>query len=127
MHLAAFVGHTHCCGALLAAGARLDVVAAGTTPLMMAQRQHPANAELLTLLSGGGPADAPGTTCNHCGAREGDAQLRACSGCYAVRYCCAACSKAAWPAHKEECRRRQSEREERTKVRMLPRMPAGHS
>ena len=86
---------------------------------MMTQRKHPANAELLALLSGRGPADAPGTTCNHCGAREADAQLRACSGCYSVRYCGVTCSKTAWPAHKEDCRRRQAEREKSTTVNFV--------
>ena len=120
LHLAAFAGYTHCCGALLAAGARLDAAAAdGSTPRMVAQLAHPANAELLALLSGRGPADAPGTTCHHCGAREADALLRACSGCHSVRYCGAACSKSAWQAHKEECRRRQAEREKRTRVNVV--------
>ena len=118
--IAALNGHTQCCGALLAAGARLDMTTAtGRTPLMLAQEEHPENAALHALLSGGGLADAPGTTCNHCGAREAETTLRACSGCYAVRYCGAACNTAAWPAHKEECRRRQTEREEKTKVRLV--------
>ena len=121
LHYAACNGHMHCCGALLAAGARLDPTdAQGFTPVMIARQEHPANAELLSLLSGRGPADAPGTTCNHCGAREVDTQLRACSGCLSVRFCSAACSSAAWPAHEEECRRRQAEREECTKVRINP-------
>ena len=119
LHLAAHDGHTHCCGALLAAGARLDIRGADRTPLEWAQHEHPANAELLSLLSGGGTADAPGTTCHHCGAREAETALRACSGCLSVRYCGAACSQAAWPGHKEECRRRQAEREENTRVRSL--------
>ena len=115
LHLAALVSQTHCCGALLAAGARLDVTAAsGRTALMMAQRDHPTNTELIALLSGSGHADAPGTTCYHCGAREADARLRYCSGCYYVRYCGAACLQAAWPAHKEECRRLQAAREARS-------------
>ena len=138
LHLAAQAGHAEACQLLLAAGASL---AASATPsrvtplpapaagahldatdaasqivLELAQARHPANAELLALLSGRGPADAPGTTCNHCGAREADAHLRACSGCYSVRYCGEACSKAAWPAHKEECRRRQAKRKEKTQV-----------
>ena len=117
LHFAAFHGQAQCVGALLAAGAHLDATdAANETPLMFAQELHPENAELLALLSGGGPADAPGTTCNHCGAREAEARLRACSGCYSVRYCCDACSQAAWPAHKEECSRRQAERKRSTRV-----------
>ena len=118
LHLAAFSGQTHCCGALIAAGARLDVITLdGCTTQMYAQANHPANAELLALLSGRrGPVDAPGTTCYHCGAREAEARLFACSGCYSVRFCGAACSKAAWSAHKNECRRRQAKREEGSKV-----------
>ena len=38
------------------AGARLDAISYGVTPLMMAQHYHPNNATLLSLLSGGGPA-----------------------------------------------------------------------
>ena len=83
---------------------------------MVALQEHPDNAQLHALLSGRGPEHAPGTICNHCGAPEADARLRACSGCLSVRYCGAACSKAAWPAHKEECRRRQAKRKEKTQV-----------
>ena len=123
LHAASQNGRTHCCGALLAAGARLDDDATdesgGVTPLMVAQVQHPENAELHALLSGRGPADAPGTTCNHCSAREAETRLRACSGCYSVRYCSAACSKAAWPAHKPECLMRQAERERCTKAHAM--------
>ena len=42
-----------------------------------------------------------------CGATRG---LKRCSGCGAVRYCSAKCSKAHWRAHKAECRRLQAER-----------------
>ena len=117
LHYAAAKGHTQCCGALLAAGARLDAVdSQGHTPLTVAQHFHPGNAELLELLSGRGPANSPGTVCDHCGASEAETRLRACSGCLVARYCCSSCSSAAWPAHKEECTRLKAAREERVAV-----------
>ena len=120
LHSAARNGHTQCCGVLLAAGARLDAVtSAGLTPLMLAQQGHPANGELHELLSGRGPANAPGTVCDNCGASEAETRLRACSGCLVARYCCDACLCTAWPAHKEECTRLQAAREARTAARLV--------
>ena len=114
LHYAAGNAHMQCCGALLAAGARLDATTSdGHTPQMVAQHQHTANAELHELLSGRGPANAPGTVCDNCGASEAEKRLRACSGCLVARYCCDACLCAAWPAHKEECQRLQAAREAR--------------
>ena len=120
LHSAAENGHTQCCGALLAAGARLDATTpAGHTALMTAQFFHPENAELHELLSGRGLATAPGTVCDNCGAPEAETRLRACSGCLVSRFCSAACSSAAWPAHKDECRRLQAERNEATALKAV--------
>ena len=47
---------------------------------------------------------------------KADTRLRACSGCLVARYCCDGCLCAAWPAHKEECRRLQALRESKTAV-----------
>ena len=121
LHYAAAQGYTQCCGALLAAGARLDATtSSGETPLMLAKRFSPDNAELLGLLSGRRSANAPGTVCDNCGASEAERRLRACSGCLVARYCCDGCLCAAWPAHKEECKRLQAAREEKTTVRIVP-------
>ena len=112
LHSAASNGRTHCCGALLAAGARLDAATPdGITPLLLALHKHSTNTELMALLSGRGPANAPGTVCDNCGASETEKRLRACSGCLVARYCCDACLCAAWAVHKVECRRLQKARE----------------
>ena len=117
LHTAAFLGHSQICGKLLTAGARLDAVAStGHTPLMLAQRQHPANTALLDLLAGRGPEHPPGTVCDGCGRPEAEVQLHPCSGCWTARYCSSACNAAAWPAHKAECKRLQVAREERSRV-----------
>ena len=79
---------------------------------MLAQREQPDNAELHELLAGRGATNAAGTACDNCGASEADTQLRACSGCLVARYCGDECLHAAWPAHKDECRRLQAAREE---------------
>jgi ankyrin repeat protein len=106
LHYAAEFGHVQCCGMLIAAGAQLDVRAVGgSTPLMDAQQEHPANAELHALLAGGGPAQAPGTLCDHCGEPEAETKLKSCIDCLVARYCSVACANAAWRSHKTECRR----------------------
>ena len=121
LHCAAFTGNIQCCGALIGGGAQLDAHSNdGDTPLMVAQRQHPSNAELQALLAGQGPALAPGTVCDHCGRpEEASRHLKNCDGCRAARYCGVACQTAAWPAHEEECRRRKAERERITGVTIV--------
>ena len=129
LHLSAEVGNVKICGFLLEAGARLDAKASdGRTPLMLAQHCHPTNAALLALLSGHGPANLPGTVCDHCGKTAAQASvnnLKACSECHDARYCGAACSAAAWPGHKAACRARAKEREEKAKPKLIP--PPGAS
>ena len=86
---------------------------------MVALQEHPTNAELLALLSGAGPAQPPGTVCDHCGKTAAQASvntLKACSQCQAVRYCGTDCSAAAWKAHKATCKARAAELEEKTKI-----------
>jgi len=126
LHAAAFYGHSQICGKLLAAGARLDAVSSrGSTPLMLAQQEHPANTVLLDLLVGRGPAHPPGTVCDGCGRAETEVRLCTCDGCLLARYCGNACAKAAWPAHKAECKRLQAAREARSTVHIAK--PAGSS
>lgn len=114
LHAAAFYGHVKCCGLLIAAGARRDVITRdGFTPLMMAQYKHPANAALLDVLAGRGPqAMLPGTCCDRCGATSGadGRSVKICDGCYSARFCGPACAAAAWPAHKTECRRKAAKK-----------------
>jgi ankyrin repeat protein len=121
LHCAADEGNIQCCGALIGGGAQLDAHSNdGETPLMVAQRNHPTNAELHALLAGQGPALAPGTVCDHCGCpEEASRHLKNCDGCRAARYCGVACQTAAWPAHKEECRRRKAQREDSTSVNIV--------
>ena len=123
LHLAAFGGFEKVCGVLIQAGARLDAKSPkGDTPLMCAQHFQPANAALLALLSGAGPANPPGTVCDHCGKTAEQASvpfLKSCGSCYAMRYCGAACSAAAWPGHKAACKARKVEREKATKPRIV--------
>ena len=118
LHLAAQAGFVKIAGVLLEAGARLDLKTThGFTPLMAAQQRHPTNAPLLALLSGAGPANPPGTVCDHCGKTAAQASvnsLKGCSECHAVRYCSAACGAAAWKGHKKACQARAKEREEKT-------------
>jgi len=52
--------------------------------------------------------------CDGCGRPETEVRLRTCDGCLLARYCGNACAKAAWPAHKVECRRLQAAREARS-------------
>ena len=43
--------------------------------------------------------------CHRCREQQTAARhLRACTGCYQVRYCSKACQKAHWPRHKFDCR-----------------------
>ena len=122
LYLAAQFGHNKICGVLLEAGARLDAkTSRGHTPLA-AQHFHPSNAALIALLSGQGPAQLPGTVCDHCGKTAAQASvnnLKGCEQCQAVRYCGAACQTAAWQGHKKACRARAAEREAATKPEMI--------
>ena len=116
---AAGMGDAKICGVLIQAGARLDLKSStGHTPLMVAQEYQPTNAALLALLSGAGPAQLPGTVCDHCGKTAEQAKvknLKECGKCYAARFCCEACLAAAWPGHKKECKARAEAREKLTK------------
>ena len=123
LHLAAGAGFDKICGVLLEAGAQLDAKAQdGSTPLMLAQHLHPTNAPLLAMLSGNGPAQLPGTVCDHCGKTPEQASvniLKACGNCHAVRFCGTDCAAAAWPVHKMACRARKAELEEATRTRVI--------
>ena len=119
LHLAAFNGHEKVCGVLLAVGARLDAKSNdGFTPLQAAQRKHPGNASLIELLSGHGPANLPGTVCDHCGKPAGR-KMVVCSACHLVRYCDSACQVAAWPGHEAECETEKAVREKRTGLHIV--------
>ena len=119
LHWAAIGGHEKVCGVLIAMGARLDAKdSAGATPLQLAQEHHPGNASLLELLSGRGPANLPGTVCDHCGKPAGRRML-ACGVCQSARYCDSACQVAAWPAHEAECEKEKAVRERRTGTRKV--------
>ena len=132
LHLAAMGGYDKVCGVIMEAGALLDVkTAAGIspllnaecTPVMLARQYHPDNAALLALLSGQGPANPPGTVCDHCGksVKEAAAQaFKSCSACHNVRYCDAACQMAAWPNHKPACKAREAERKAKTALATSP-------
>ena len=89
---------------------------------MVAQHNHPTNAALLVLLSGGGPAQPPGLMCDHCGKSAEQASgkgLKTCGKCYAARYCSKQCQLAAWPEHKAACKARVTEREEKTRSKIV--------
>ena len=117
LHHAALAGFDQICGVLLGAGARLDAENSdGHTPLMIAQQFHPANAALHAVLSDDGPSQPPGLVCDHCGLTAEQALVRSlkdCGKCYAARYCGKECQLAAWPGHKEACKARAKEREDR--------------
>ena len=116
---AAMRGHEKVCGVLLSVGARLDLKTNdGITPLQIAQHNHPGNTALLELLSGLGPANLPGTMCDHCGKPAGR-RMTACGACQNVRYCDSACQVAAWPGHKKECEKEKAKRERRTSVKII--------
>jgi hypothetical protein len=128
LHFATACGHIQCCGMLIAAGARLDVRSAdGSTPLMLAQQKHPANAELHALLAGSGQAQAPGTLCDHCGEPEAETKLKSCVDCLVARYCSTACANTAWRSHKTECRRITAARVKRATPSIVPVPPASES
>jgi hypothetical protein len=120
LHYAALTGFDQICGMLIGAGARLDAKTSdGDTPLMVARTCHPTNAALLALLSGDAEAQPLGLVCDHCGKTAEQASVRSlkdCGKCYAVRYCGKKCQLAAWPGHKEACKARVEEREERMRV-----------
>ena len=122
LHCCAQGGYTSVCGVLLAAGARLDATCnAGATPLLYALRFQPSNSELLEVLSGQGPAQLPGTVCDHCGKTAEQAAvsyLKLCAGGDA-RYCSQVCSLAAWPGHKAACKARRKEVDERAAPNLL--------
>ena len=118
LHLSAYFGWAKCAGALIEAGAQLDLRTVDNhTPLEVARLGHPGNAELLALLEGRVPVHAPGTVCDYCSQPdESGARLKMCSSCRMARYCGPACVQAHWPAHKAECRRVKAEREAVTSV-----------
>jgi hypothetical protein len=126
LHAAAKSGSVQCCGALIGGGALMSArTISRDTPLVVAQALHPANAELIALLSGRGPAQAPGTTCDQCGIREeANSRLKSCSRCNAARYCGAACQAAAWSVHKKVCRKIVAAQEHMTRVVNVPPLPA---
>ena len=86
---------------------------------MLAQQEHPANAALLELLSGGGSEYPPGVGCDQCGGVSADGMMMTCIGCNAARYCSAACAALHWRGHKAECERLVAAREAMTRVQMV--------
>ena len=121
LHFATMYAHEAVCGVLIQAGARLDAKdSEGCTPLTVARRLYPTNAALHALLSGAGPAQPPGTVCNHCGKTAEQASVRnlkECADCRMERYCGSACQAAAWRGHKATCGARKAEREVHTAPR----------
>jgi ankyrin repeat protein len=119
MLMAAACGYEQICGVLLEAGARLDAISRGVTPLMTAQHYQPNNATLLSLLSGGDPAQLLSLTCDHCGKTSEEAsvkKLKTCCDCSVARYCSKKCQLASWPGHKAACKARVKKREELTRA-----------
>ena len=45
--------------------------------------------------------------CNLAGASESQLKGKLCTGCRTARFCCMACSKAAWKEHKVACKHMQ--------------------
>jgi Ankyrin repeats (3 copies)/MYND finger len=129
LHLAASEGNEKICGLLIEAGARLDAeTTPGQTPLAYAQHSQPTNAALHALLSGAGPAHLPGTVCDHCGKSPAQASvpyLKTCGACQSVRYCCAACSAAAWRGHKAACQAHVAELAARTGIEVIDPLSSG--
>ena len=123
LYHAAQQGHYQICGVLLGAGARLDAkTLAGSSPIMIVRRYQPTNAALLALLSGDGMTQPPGLVCDHCGLTAEAASvkaLKACAKCYVVHYSGQECQLAAWPGHKEACKARAKELEEKAKLKVV--------
>ena len=93
---------------------------------MLAQRHQPDNAALIELLSGRGPANPPGTVCDHCGKPAATVRkMLACGVCQLVRYCSSACQVAAWKGHKKACNAEKEKRENMTGTRIVK--PGGAS
>lgn len=73
------------------------------------------NAAVLLGVTGGGSGSNGGSGSGAAGsvgrASGGGGGSRRCSGCMAVRFCCAACSKAEWRQHKAACRQLAAQRE----------------
>ena len=122
LHMAAKNGHVKLCGALLEAGARLDLktTSVGDTPLAVAQHYQPSNGALHALLSGNAAAP-PAAVCRHCGQAENATArlLRSCGACFGARGLCGA---SAWPGQRQskECQARKAERERATRVGRVP-------
>jgi hypothetical protein len=49
-------------------------------------------------------------SCLHCDKRGG---IKQCSGCHGANFCSKECARAAWPNHKEECKRKQLQAKKR--------------
>ena len=113
LHKAAASGDLQCCALLMEAGASLAAVTLHRkTPLRVAQRLHPGNAELHSLLDGSVPPSQRGAVCDHCGVAASDAPegLDVCV-CERKMYCGRRCQRRAWAAHEEECERWRAEAE----------------
>jgi len=128
LQLTAKHGFERCCGALLAAGA--DVQLAGGRALALARAHHPRNGALLSTLSSAQHRPAggalPGTACDVCGAqRAPETKLRTCARCLSAQYCGEACQLTAWPQHRSECSRLNAERMERLRIRIIPSVAVG--
>jgi hypothetical protein len=113
LHHAAREGNLQCCALLLESGASLTAVTLDReTPLRFAQRFHPGNAELHSLLDGSVPPSQRGALCDHCSVAASDAPegLDVCV-CERKIYCGRRCQRRAWAVHEEECERWRAEAE----------------
>jgi hypothetical protein len=113
LHCAAREGDLQCCALLMEAGASLTAVTLDReTPLRIARRFHPSNAELHALLDGSVPPSQRGAVCDYCGVAASDAPegLDVCV-CERKMYCGRRCQRRAWAAHEEECERWRAEAE----------------